>query len=153
MTRDPVLAPSLRGRALRLLAAREHSRAELLRKLAPHETEPGSLARTLDELAAKGFISEQRVADSVARRRGARLGAARVIQELRAKGVEAQVLAETAAQLKGTELARARDVWERKFGEPAADPAARLRQMRFLAARGFAPEVIRRVVKGAEDDA
>ena len=138
---------------MRLLAAREHSRAELQRKLAPHETEPGSLARALDELAAKGFISEQRVAESVARRRGARLGAARVIQELRAKGVEAQVLAETAAQLKDTELARARDVWVRKFGEPAADPAARLRQMRFLAARGFAPEVISRVVKGAEDDA
>lgn len=153
MSGAPVFSPSLRGRALRLLAAREHSRAELQRKLAPHETEPGSLARALDELAAKGFISEQRVAESVARRRGARLGAARVIQELRAKGVEAQVLAETAAQLKDTELARARDVWVRKFGEPAADPAARLRQMRFLAARGFAPEVIRRVVKGAEDDA
>ncbi|MBK8071978.1 MAG: recombination regulator RecX [Ramlibacter sp.] len=153
MSGAPAFSPSLRGRALRLLAAREHSRAELQRKLAPHETEPGSLARALDELAAKGFISEQRVAESVARRRGARLGAARVIQELRAKGVEAQVLAETAAQLKDTELARARDVWVRKFGEPAADPAARLRQMRFLAARGFAPEVIRRVVKGAEDDA
>ena len=43
-------ALSLKGRALRLLAGREHSRAELERKLAAHETEPGELARALDEL-------------------------------------------------------------------------------------------------------
>ena len=55
---------SLKGRALRLLSGREHSRAELERKLAPHETEPGQLRRVLDELQAKDFINEQRVVDS-----------------------------------------------------------------------------------------
>ena len=38
---------SLTGRALRLLSAREHSRAELERKLARFEEEPGALARVL----------------------------------------------------------------------------------------------------------
>jgi regulatory protein len=138
---------SLKGRALRALAAREHSRTELERKLASFETEPGELAKILDELTAKDFINEQRVADSLAYRRGAKLGTARVVQELKAKGVEASAVQDAAAALKATELDRAREVWRKKFGTKAAD-TDRLKQMRFLASRGFAPEVIRRVVGG-----
>ena len=63
--------PSLKGRALRLLSRREHSRRELERKLQPYEEEPGKLAQALDELQAKGFISEQRVVESVLHRRAA----------------------------------------------------------------------------------
>ncbi len=143
---------SLKGRALRLLAGREHSRAELERKLAPHEQAPGELQLALDELQAKGFISEQRVVESVVHRRSARLGAGRVKQELQAKGVSAEAVAEAVDRLRGTETERAREVWRKKFGEPAADPAGRAKQMRFLAARGFGAEAIRRVVRGADDD-
>ena len=143
---------SLKGRALRLLAGREHSRAELEKKLAPHEQEPGELQRALDELQAKGFISEQRVVESVIHRRAARLGAGRVKQELQAKGIGAEAVAEAVDRLRGTETERAREVWRKKFGEPAADPAGRARQMRFLASRGFGAEAIRRVVRGADDD-
>ena len=143
---------SLKGRALRLLAGREHSRAELERKLAAHEAEPGELQKALDELQAKGFISEQRVVDSVVHRRAARLGAGRVKQELQAKGISAEAVAEAVERLRGTEIERAREVWLRKFGEPAADAAGRARQMRFLASRGFGAEAIRRVVSGVEDD-
>jgi regulatory protein len=142
---------SLKGRALRALAAREHSRAELERKLASFETEPGELAKILDELTAKDFINEQRVADSLAYRRGAKLGTARVVQELKAKGVEASAVQDAATALKATELDRAREVWRKKFGTKAAD-TDRLKQMRFLASRGFAPEVIRRVVGGDVDE-
>jgi regulatory protein len=142
---------SLKGRALRALAAREHSRTELARKLASFETEPGELAKILDELAAKGFINEQRVADSLAYRRGAKLGTARVVQELRAKGVEAGAVLEAAAALKATELERAREVWRKKFGSPATNATERAKHMRFLASRGFAPEVIRKAVGGADD--
>ncbi len=150
MFASPVL--SLKGRALRVLAAREYSRAELERKLASFETEPGALAQVLDELAAKGFIDEQRVADSLAYRRGAKLGTARVVQELKAKGVEPSAVAEVAIQLKATELARARAVWSKKFGNPAANTAERSKQMRFLASRGFAPEVIRRAMEVDGED-
>jgi regulatory protein len=142
---------SLKGRALRALAAREHSRAELARKLASFETEPGELAKILDELAAKGFINEQRVADSLAYRRGAKLGTARVVQELKAKGVDAQAVQEATAALKATEFERARAVWRKKFGATAVG-ADRIKQMRFLASRGFAPEVIGRVVGGEVDE-
>jgi regulatory protein len=142
---------SLKGRALRALAAREHSRTELARKLASFETEPGELAKILDELAAKGFINEQRVADSLVYRRGAKLGTARVVQELKAKGVDAAAVQAAATALKATELERAREVWRKKFGT-AEEGAGRMKQMRFLASRGFAPEVIRRVVGGDVDD-
>ena len=143
---------SLKGRALRLLGGREHSRAELERKLGPHETEPGELARALDELQAKGFINEQRVLESVVHRRASRLGAARVKQELQAKGLDPAAVAQAVEALRGTEVERAREVWRKKFGEPAADPASRAKQQRFLLARGFGSEAVRRVVKGSEED-
>ena len=143
---------SLKGRALRLLSGREHSRAELERKLAAHEAEPGELQRALDELQAKGFICEQRVVDSVIHRRAARLGAGRLKQELQAKGISAEAVATAVEALRVTELQRARDVWRKKFGEPAADAAGRAKQMRFLASRGFGTDAIVRVVSGSEED-
>lgn len=143
---------SLKGRALRLLASREHSRSELEKKLAAHEVEPGELQRALDELQAKGFISEQRVVESLLHRRAARLGTGRVKQELQAKGISPEAVAEAVEHLRGSEVERAREVWRKKFGEPAADAAGRARQMRFLATRGFGTDAIRRVVQGSEDD-
>ncbi len=138
--------PSLKGRALRLLAMRDHSRVELERKLAPHTEDPDALRRALDELQAKGFIDEARAARSLLHRRAPKLGAARVKAELQQRGLPDAVVAETMAELRGTEAERAHEVWRRKFGEPPADLAERARQMRFLAARGFAPELIRRTV-------
>lgn len=143
--------PSLKGRALRLLAQREHSRAELQRKLAAHEETPGELAQALDELQAKGFIDEQRVIESVIHRRAARLGASRVKQELQAKGLPAEAVAQAVGELRGSEVERAREVWRKKFGRMPADAAERAKQMRFLSARGFGGEAIRRVVAGADD--
>ena len=143
---------SLKGRALRLLAGREHSRAELEKKLGAHEAESGELQRVLDELQAKGFISEQRVVESVIHRRAARLGTARLKQELQAKGIGAEAMADAVQALRSTELERAREVWRRKFGESAADAAGRAKQMRFLAARGFAGDTIRRVLGGEDTD-
>lgn len=142
---------SLKGRALKLLAAREHSRRELERKLAPHEAEPGQLKTALDELQSRGFIDEQRVVDSVVHRRAARLGAARIRQELQAKGVDAERVAAAVAGLQASEAERAREVWRRKFGAPPADARERARQARFLLARGFSSESVRRAL--AWDDA
>lgn len=143
---------SLKGRALRLLGNREHSRAELERKLAEHEQEPGQLQRVLDELQAKGFINEQRVVDSVLHRRAPLLGASRIRQELQAKGLPAPLVAQAVLALRASELQRARDVWQRRFGEVPADARERARQARFLAARGFGGEVIRKVLANGGDE-
>jgi len=145
------LQPSLKGRALRLLSLREHSRQELERKLKRFEETPGELAQALDFLEAKDFINAQRVVESVVNSRSRKLGASRVRQELQAKGLPAEAIAEAVQEMRSTELERAREVWRKKFGEPPVDPAARAKQVRFLVSRGFAPEVVRKVVAGAED--
>ncbi|APW45284.1 recombination regulator RecX [Rhodoferax antarcticus] len=145
-------APSLKGRALRLLSGREYSRLELERKLATFEEEPGSLAAALDDLQAKGFISEQRVLESVVNRRAPKLGATRIKQELQAKGLAPEAVAQAVSELRTTELPRARDVWRKKFGQAPADAAQRAKQMRFLASRGFGGDTIARVVAGGDDD-
>jgi regulatory protein len=143
---------SLTGRALRLLSTREHSRAELERKLASFEEELGQLARVLDALQAKDFINEGRVVESVVHRRAGKLGASRIKQELQAKGLEPQAIAEAVQALRASEVERAREVWRKKFGEPAADAAERSKQMRFLASRGFGGDAIRKVVSGSFDE-
>lgn len=109
------------------------------------------IERLLDELEAAQHLSDARFAESRIHARARRQGTARIQQELSRHGVELD--AEAKRQLRDTELARAREVWRRKYGgEPPTDPAERARQMRFLAARGFAAEVVRRLVGGRDDD-
>lgn len=150
---------SLKGRALRYLAQREHSRAELERKLARFVSEEADessaheqIAAALDDLAAKGFLSDQRTADSVLSGQGARFGSRRLKQTMLAKGLAPALVASTLQQARATELERAREVWRRRFGAPASDAAGRAKQMRFLAGRGFDGDVIRRVVQAAADE-
>lgn len=146
-------APSLKGRALRLLSQREHSRAELMRKLAAYEEEPGTLAQALDELESRGFISEARVVQSVLHQRAGRLGGARIRQELQAKGIDAEAVAEAVRGLQDSELARAQAVWRRRFGELPTEPRERARQTRFLLTRGFSGETVQRVLRGLGGEA
>ena len=139
---------SLKGRALRYLSQREHSRAELERKLAKHEEEPGTLARALDELEAKELISEPRVVASVLHQRAPRLGALRVRRELQQKGIAPEAIADAVAGLRESEAERAHALWRRRFDRPPADAKEYARQSRFLLVRGFAPDVVRKVVGG-----
>ena len=145
-------APSLKGRALRLLSQREHSRPELEHKLKKYEEESGTLAAALDELQAKDFISEPRVVQSVLNQRAPRMGAMRVRQELQKKGIAPEAITEAVAGLQDTELARARDVWQRRFDAIPLDAKERGKQMRFLMARGFAGGVVAKVLKGTVDE-
>jgi len=119
----PGFQPSLKGRALRLLSQREHSRAELERKLAPHEEVPGELAKALDELQARDFINDGRAIESVVHRRSGKLGAARVKQELAAKGLSGEAVAQALADLRETESSRAQEVWRKKIWPGAPGPS------------------------------
>lgn len=148
----PGFQPSLKGRALRFLSQREHSRAELERKLAPHEEVPGELTKALDELQARDFINDGRAVDSLVNRRSGKLGSTRIRQELAAKGLSGEAVTEAMAGLKDTEQSRAVEVWRKKFGQAPQTPQERAKQMRFLLTRGFNAEVVRRVVQGSDLD-
>ncbi len=140
---------SLRARALRHLARREHSRLELARKLEPHAASAGQLAELLDALESAGLLCAQRFADSLVFRRGSRFGVRRVAHELDAHGLDPAVRAEALARLSGTERERAAEAWARRFGTPPASIAERARQHRFLAQRGFAGDTVAWVLKQA----
>lgn len=142
----PAPALSLKGRVLKLLSQREHSKSELARKLRALETADGELAQVLDDFEAKGLISEERVAGSVVNAKAQRMGGMRLRQALQAKGLSADLVRDTVARLKDTELERAQWVWTKKFGVSPTDANERAKQMRFLAARGFDSGVVRAVV-------
>lgn len=166
MKRPP---PSLKARALQWLAQREHSRAEMQRKLLPHAralaaqaqseraddgdgctVDPAdvmsSVVEVLDWLEAGRYLSQQRFTESRIHVRAARHGNLRIQQELAQHGISLD--AESAQALKASEFERAKDVWSRKFDGPAADAAGRARQARFLSSRGFSAETVRRVLRG-----
>jgi regulatory protein len=147
------MAESLRDRALRLLARREHTRAELARKLSAHSEDPGELERVLDDLEHRGWVSERRVVEQRVHTLRKRYGARRIERDLRQKGVTDDAVAAAVAGLKAGEFEAAREVWRRKFGgRQPGRPADRARQVRFLQGRGFDLEVILRVIKGGNVD-
>lgn len=170
-------APSLKARAIGLLAQREHSRAELRRKLLRIEQQRARLAAArpadeagdpppvlededdgdgeaseaaidalLDTLAAEGYLDETRFVESRMHLRAGRFGTQRIQQELAQHGLKLD--ADQQASLRETELERAREVWRKRFGaEPSIEPSERARQARFLLARGFPPDLVRRLLR------
>ncbi len=137
---------------MRLLGQREHTRLELERKLGCYEEEPGTLAQALDELQAKGYLNEQRAAESLVHRRAGQYGAMRLRQEMQDKGLDRELIDQTLAGVKDSELSRAREVWRRRFDSLPASAQERARQTRFLLARGFSGEVVRRALGSKPED-
>ena len=107
---------SLKARALRYLAMREHSRAELERKLARYvaddDEDPAGvrIARVLDELAAHGLLDEQRAADALVASQAWRFGALKLRHSLRERGVAPDAAALALDAVADTEFERARQV-------------------------------------------
>ncbi|SEJ98274.1 recombination regulator RecX [Achromobacter sp. NFACC18-2] len=144
--------PSLKMRAVGYLSRREHAREELARKLAPHAEDPDEVATVLDALEKEGWLSTERFAQSLVHRRASRQGAARIVQELRQHGVDDNQVAELRDQLRATEYDRALEVWKKRFGAKPDDRTAYAKQARFLASRGFAHDVIRRILGEGDED-
>ncbi|KAB0634144.1 recombinase RecX [Burkholderia stagnalis] len=144
-------ARSLKGRALGYLSRREYSRAELARKLAPYAGEDESVEPVLDALEQDGWLSDARFAESLVHRRASRVGAARIVNELKRHAVGDALVEEVNAQLRETEWARAQAVWRKKFGALPQTPAERAKQARFLAARGFSSATIVKLLKCGDE--
>jgi regulatory protein len=162
---------SLKGRGLALLAQRDHSRAELRRKLMPQARAELALAtlqvadvdnaagaeaagllsaaervtEVLDWLQAHRYLSEERFVDTRVHARAPKFGNLRIRHELSQHGVA--LTPEASQRLAETEFERAQAVQQRKFGRPPANAAEHAKQTRFLAGRGFASDVIRQVMR------
>jgi regulatory protein len=161
-------SPSLKARALRLLSLREYSRKGLAAKLAESEARWAKLGgeqidqtpqsttlnieAVLDDFEARGWLSDERFAEALVRRRGERYGVRKIADELERAGVDSQQSAKLLCALKETEFQRAYDLWTRKYGVRAPDQKERARQYRFLASKGFSSEVVAKVIAGQQPD-
>lgn len=161
MRKKPEL--SLRARALQYLARREYSRAELRGKLLPHvktgedfglysdssgdSSGPADLDALLDDLTARGWLSDARAATQLLHAKRSRFGTQRIAHDLRQKGISEELVSAALPALKESELEAARSVWQRKFGALPQDAGEKARQIRFLQSRGFGFEVIFQVLR------
>ena len=143
---------SLRSRALKLLARRDYSVVELERRLAPYASEPGELATLLVDLQRLGWLSERRLAEQLVRKGEARYGTRRIVAQLQERGIGREIAGTLKNELRASELQRARAVWAKRFGHLPGDLRERGQQARFLERRGFDPDVIRRVLRGALEE-
>lgn len=143
---DP--AAAIEQAAMRLLANREHGRAELRRKLVSRGHPGEAVDRVTADLEVRGLLSEPRFVETyIASRRGKGYGPLRIRAELRERGVDpARIdagLDDTAADWWGL----MQEVAARRFGtEAARDRREQARRARFLRQRGFPPEMIARLL-------
>ncbi len=149
MKDEPDSAVELRARALRLLARREHSRLELGRKLSPHAQSPEVLEVLLIDLEKRKQLSDERFASERARSLSRKFGAVRIRQDLKAKGIDPELVGRVSAE---GELERAQAILERKYREPVATREERAKRMRFLQSRGFSSEIIFKLLSAREAD-
>jgi len=155
---------SLRARALQYLARREYSRAELRGKLLPHIQADAdfeqafdssghvNLDALLDDLTARGWLSDERATAQLVHAKRSRFGTQRITHELRQKGIAEELISAALPALKESELEAARDVWQRKFGIAPKDDKEKARQMRFMQSRGFGFDVIFKVLKTSDGE-
>jgi len=160
--------PSLKARALRLLSLREYSRKGLAAKLVESEARWAKLGAeqvdqssestaeqvtaVLDDFEARGWLSDERFAEALVRRRSERYGMRKIADELQRAGVDGAQSAALLQPLRNTEYQRAYELWTRKYGVAAQDQKERARQYRFLASKGFSSDVVVKVIGGQKPD-
>jgi regulatory protein len=140
----PDTPAKLKARALRLLVRREHSRAELVGKLAPHAESDAALNAVVDLLLSKKQLSDERFAEERARSLSRKYGAAKIRQDLKERGIADEIAERVSAD---GDLDRARAILSRKYRVPATTREEHAKRARFLQSRGFSYEVIRSVLK------
>ena len=141
------MSNELRQQAIRLLARREHTRVELARKLARFGTRE-EIDTVLAELEASELQSDSRTAEAWLRGNASRLGASSLRHNLKSRGVASELIDEQIAQADlPDEMERARAVWNRKFSAAPGNAKEWARQARFLQSRGFASDIVRRLLK------
>lgn len=145
-----------RADAIRLLARREYSRAELVQRLALRAHAPEAITASLDELAETGLQSDQRFTESFLRSRVMRgQGPLKIRGELERRGIERDLIAatlSTAEQAGEVDwYALAATTLARRFSSTGSSPRERARRERFLASRGFSFDQVRYALEQLDD--
>jgi regulatory protein len=144
-------AQKLRNKALRLLTTREHSREELMRKLAQAKARHAKRAelehdrraakddieKLVDDLAAQGWQSDDRYAEAMVRRLTGQASKRYIAEKLAQAGIKKEVVQQALVALEQDDFETATALWTRRFGEPPSDDRERQRHIRFLLSRGF----------------
>jgi len=144
--------PSLRERALRHLARRDHSRAELAKKLAAHG-DAEEIEGVIERMGELGLQSDRRYAEAYVRGKAGRFGASRLRNELTRRGVDRELINEAIdRECIESEAARARAILHARFATAPTDARDWARQARFLQTRGFATDLIRKLLKEPYDE-
>jgi len=129
---------------LHLLARREHSRQELLNKLALRGLDRDDAQSVIDELAKQGWQDDLRYAESYARfriRKG--YGPIRVSYELKQNGIAAFDLDGIVREEAGSWMALLEQVYNKKYTHVAVmDRNEWAKRSRFLLHRGFSGAMI-----------
>lgn len=168
VAKKPKQSPSLKARALRLLSLREYSRKTLSAKLFESEARWAKLSAeqsvldpqlvasnieaVLDDFEGRGWLSDERFAEALVRRRSERFGLRKIVDELVRAGIDSKRSTKLLGNLKETEFQRAHDLWSRKYGQKAQDQKERARQYRFLVSKGFSPEAASKGIGGQTPD-
>ena len=141
---------SARTVALRLLARRDYSRAELAQRLRGRGLPTADIEATLDDFERLGYLSDARYAQALVAQRAGHLGQRAIARDLRERGIAADDAKEALSPLaERDELADATALWQRRFGHPPADEREKARQVRFLVSRGFSAATAFRVLRAA----
>lgn len=141
------MQPSVRVAAMNYLARREHSRAELDRKLALKGYAPSAIAEALDRLAAENLQSDQRFAENYCQHRfAAGFGLLKIRQELQQRGVAAEVIEAVVLAADIDWRLACETAWAKRFAVAPDSLQARAKQQRFLLQRGFAQADIQAVL-------
>ena len=139
---------SLLGRGIRYLSLREHSEAEIRKKLHPYAENEEELNHVILQLKSKNFLSNERFSDSLIYKKANTLGSHRIAYELRQHDLDPEIISKHLVNLNKSESRRAYDVWLKKFGTLAKEPKDLAKQIRFMVSRGFDQELVYRIVRG-----
>lgn len=137
--------------ATRWLARREYSVYELERRLTGKGYAEGLVSEVLEFLRSHDLVSDRRFAESLVRARTERgYGPMKISHELRSKGVDDALVEQVLEDDVEHWVARLREIWEKRFGEPPGTYQEWARQARGLQSRGFTAEQVRRVIPDIE---
>ncbi|MDR0247727.1 MAG: recombination regulator RecX [Burkholderiales bacterium] len=159
MTREPEDVftkkepPSLKATVIRMLARREYGRAELAQRLSQRGVAADEIESVLDEMAALGFLSDTRYAESLVRQKQGRYAKRAIAYTLKERGLDRDTAEAALSALETTdETDEALALWRKRFGTLPENERERNRQLRFLLSRGYSTAVAFKVLKLAQSE-